>query len=95
MQSEIEIFITNLDKKNIVNQKTGELTNWCMVTYMIKKEDTDKSIGVAHLSCYCKPNAWNDLKPYMFKWTKAFMTQVVENNRIKLKIKQIDKYLLS
>lgn len=95
MQSEYEIFITNLDKKKIINKNTGEVTDWCMVTYMIKKEETDNSIGPAHLSCYCKPTAWTDLKQFMFKWTNAVMNQVVDNNRLKIKIKKIDKYILS
>lgn len=94
-QLEMEIFITNFDKKQIKNDKTGEVKDYCMVTYMIKKLDTNKSKGPAVLSCYCNANAWGDLDKYSFKWVKAKMTQVVENNRLKLKIKSIGNDVVS
>lgn len=74
MEQELNIFITNLDKKKITNERTGEVTDWVMVTYLVAKESTDKSKGVSQLSCYCKPNAWTDLDKYMFKWAKAVLT---------------------
>ncbi len=95
MENKMEIFITNLDKRNITNEKTGEISNWCMVTYFIKKEDTDRSKGNAQLSCYCKANAFNDLEKYMYKWSNANITQTVEGNRIKLKIKSVDNVVVS
>jgi len=91
----MEIFITNFDKKQIKNERTGEVTDWCMVTYFIKKDDTNKSKGPAILSCYCKSNAWGDLDKYSFKWVKATMSQVVEKNRLKLKIKKIGNDIVS
>lgn len=95
MNLDFEIFITNLDKRQIVNEKTGEVSDWCMVTYFVKKEDTEKSRGPVQLTCYCKPNAWSDLNEYRFKWAKAKMSQSIEKNRMKLKIKSIDKYVVS
>lgn len=95
MEQELKIFIINLDKKQIRNEKTGEVTDWCMVTYLVPKEETSKSKGVAELSCYCQPIAWDELDKHMFKWVNAKMTQTVEKNRIKLKIKSINNVVVS
>ena len=95
MERQLEIFITNLDKKYIKNKVTGEVTNWCMVTYLIPKEENIKSKGCAQLSCYCKENAFTDLEKYMYKWSKAVVKDTVEDNRIKLKIKSVDNVVVS
>lgn len=95
MENKLNIFITNLDKRNITNEKTGEVSNWCMVTYFIKKDNTERSKGNAQLSCYCKSSAFDDLEKYMFKWVDAIVTQIVDGNRIKLKIKSIDNVVVS
>lgn len=95
MESKIEIFITNLDKRNITSERTGEITNWCMVTYFIKKDNTERSKGCAQLTCYVKPEAFSSLEKYMFKWANATLTQSVDKNRIKLKIKSVDNIVVS
>ena len=92
---ELDIFITNLDKRNIKNEYTGEITNWCMVTYLIPKENNNRSKGCAQLSCYCSENAFNDLEKYMYKWSKAKLSQKVDGNRIKLKIKSVNDVVVS
>lgn len=95
MENNLEIFITNLDKRYIKNENSGEITNFCMVTYLIPKENTNKSKGLAQLSCYCKESAFNDLDKFMYKWTKATLTSKVDGNRLKLKIKSVNDILVS
>ena len=101
MANNLEIFIINLDKKYIKNDKTGEITNYCMVTYLIPKENTNKSKGCAQLSCYVNENAFNDLDKYMYKWVKAVVKDFPEykdgkpTNRIKLKIKSVNDVVVS
>lgn len=95
METELKIFIINLEKKVIKNEYTGEISDWVKVTYLVPKEETKKVKGAVELSCYCKPNAWTDLDKFMFKWINAKMSQTVEKNRIKLKIKSIDNVVVS
>lgn len=95
MQNEMKIFVTNLDKKKITNKNTGEVRDYCMVTFLVAKEETSNSKGTAQLTCYCKPEAWTILDKYMFKWVSATMNNIVENNRLKVKIKQVDEAILS
>lgn len=95
MENNLEIFITNLDKKYIKNDKTGELTNYCMVTYLIPKENTNRSKGSAQLSCYVNESAFNELEKFMFKWTKAIVKSKVDGNRLKLKIKSVNDVVVS
>lgn len=90
---DLEIFITNLDKRTI--KKNDETTNWCMVTYLVPKENSRFSKGCAQLFCYCKENAFEDLEKYMYKWTKVKMTQFVDGNRIKLRIKSVNDIVVS
>lgn len=95
MENTLDIFITNLDKRQIKNDKTGEVTDWCMVTYLIPKEDTNRSKGCAQLSCYCNATAFTSLDKLMMKWTKAKVRNIVDGNRIKLKIMSVDNVVVS
>ena len=95
MENNIEIFITNLDKRYIKNDNTGEIKNFCMVTYLINKEDTSKSKGLAQLSCYCNESAFNDLDKYLCKWSKAVVSSIVDGNRLKLKLRRVNDIVVS
>ena len=81
MERQLEIFITNLDKKYIKNKVTGEVTNWCMVTYLIPKEENIKSKGCAQLSCYCKENAFTDLAIKQYKLIQRSANNTVGSSR--------------
>lgn len=95
MLRSLDIFITNLDKKYIKDKNTGEVSNWTMVTYLIAKEETNKSKGCAQLTCYVSESAFTELDKFMYKWTKAQVKDVVEDNRIKLKIKSVNDVVVS
>lgn len=95
MENTLDIFITNLDKRQIKNEKNGEVTDWCMVTYLIPKEDTNRSKGCAQLSCYCSSTAFTSLEKLMMKWTKAKVRNIVDGNRIKLKIISVENVVVS
>ena len=95
MENSLEIFITNLDKKYIKNETTGEIKNYCMVTYLISKEDTTRSKGLAQLSCWCNEDAFNSLDKFLCKWSKANVISKVDGNRLKLKIKSVNDVVVS
>lgn len=91
----MRIIITNLDKINIKNDKTGEVTPFCRITYLIEKEPTERSLGYAQMESYVKEDAFLQLKNQLLKPLTATYTNRVEKNRFKIKLLKINEYVLS
>lgn len=91
----MKIIITNLDKINITNEKTGEIKTYCRVGYLVEKEPTEHSIGYAQLQSYVKDDAFNQLKDQLLKPMIATYSTIVDKNRFKIKLKKINNYVLS
>lgn len=88
------IMITNLDKINITDDKTGEVKTYCRITYLVEKESTERSIGYAQMQSYVKEDAFNQLKGQLLKPLNATYTTTVDKNRFKVKILKLNDYVL-
>lgn len=95
MKQETKIFISNLDRTTITNARTGEVVPYTIITYFVEKEENDKHVGPAQLMCYVDEKAFDKLKEMTFKWLPATLSQTVDKNRLKLKIKQVGNVLVS
>lgn len=94
-ENKMLILITNLDKINITNDKTGEVNTYCRITYLIEKESTEKSIGYAQMQSYVKEDAFVQLKGQLLKHLTATYTTVVDKNRFKIKLIKLNDYVLA
>lgn len=78
MENNLEILITNLYKVNFLSQKTGEVTQKCVIEYLIKKEDTPNSRGLVKLCpTYCDVKYFDELSKYLYRFVRAISKDVV------------------
>lgn len=59
--------IINLSKTNLKNQKTGEIKQMCVITYLIQDETTENFIGSIPRTAYVPIKNFEDLKKYIIK----------------------------
>ncbi len=86
----IRILIVNLQKIQFKNDKTGEVSELCKITYCIKLSDSDNFKGYSILECYCNVNAFNKVEKFILKEVTADIKINALKNGIKYTITKIN-----
>jgi len=76
---EREVYIFKLRDTYITNDKTGEVMDYVVVSYLTK-------IGnhIEPMQCYLKAKYRNVVEKYSLKWCKATFEEKLQENSIKL-----------
>lgn len=79
--------IVSLEKRSLTNEKTGEVTPMCVVTYLTSREEEEDSCGNDVRTAWIKADNYDKLKAYIHKPNVelSYTTKVVDNK---------DKYIL-
>lgn len=79
--------IVSLEKRNLVNDKTGVVTPMCVVTYLTARDEEDNSCGCDVRTSWIKGDNYDKLKKYLHKPIQEliYTTKLVDNK---------DKYVL-
>lgn len=79
--------IVSLEKRNLTNEKTGEVTPMCVVTYLTAREEDENSCGNDVRTAWIKADNYDKLKGYVHKPNidLSYTTKLVNN---------CDKYVL-
>ena len=79
--------IVGLEKKSLTNEKTGEVTPMCVVTYLTSRDEDENSCGCDVRTSWIKGDNFDKLKKHLHKPMQelVYTTKLVNN---------CDKYVL-
>ena len=85
-----KVFLLNLEKVNFSNEKTGEITTMCKITYGMDIMKTDNFSGLSILTSYAKENAFLGLEKVLRKECVATIENRPTQNGVKYVITKIN-----
>lgn len=81
--------IINLGKTEFPNERTGEIVDMCVVTYVTPREEDEKSCGCDVRTAYIPGDNYDKLKRFVHKPVNdLFYTSVATNNGEKYRLEK-------
>ena len=90
MNNNFKVLLLNLQKVNFSNEKTGEVTTMCKITYGLDITKTDNFVGCSILESYAKESAFNGLEKVLKKECVASVEFRPTQNGVKYVITKIN-----
>ena len=86
----LKVLLLNLQKVNFKNDKTGEVTTMCKITYGLDITKTDDFSGLSILETYAKESAFLGLEKVLKKECMATVEYRPTQNGVKYVITKIN-----